>query len=360
MNIAKVTTMNKNSEEVLHGNSSGSENLKFPYEIKKIDSDTNKEMLELFSGETIGYVQVGPKNYFLSIKYESNAEEIYNFKVRSDDIWLVTFPRSGSTLTQEMVWLLANNLDYDAAMKTLLLDRFRYLESAIHFNRDVMYQIQERTNLSQENQKVLEQMCVPLTKSLEEQTGKRFIRTHLPFSLLPPNLLTSGCKVIYVARNPKDTMVSFYHFCKLCVFQGYAGDLEQFANLFMEDRVIFLPYWSHLEEAWKLRGSKNFFFMTYEEMNKDIRQSIKKVSKFLGKNVTEKQLEKLENHLQIESFRNNPMVNNDILVDVGIFNKCDERFIRNGKVSSPKDDTDEEYIKKFNEWVKNKNVYIED
>ena len=35
------------------------------------------------------------------------------------------------------------------------------------------------------------------------------IKTHLTFEMLPPALLDT-CKVVYVCRNPKDTVVSFY------------------------------------------------------------------------------------------------------------------------------------------------------
>ena len=35
------------------------------------------------------------------------------------------------------------------------------------------------------------------------------IKSHLTFEMLPPALLDT-CKVVYVCRNPKDTVVSFY------------------------------------------------------------------------------------------------------------------------------------------------------
>ena len=37
----------------------------------------------------------------------------------------------------------------------------------------------------------------------------RVIKSHLTFEMLPPKLLDT-CKVVYVCRNPKDTIVSFY------------------------------------------------------------------------------------------------------------------------------------------------------
>ena len=53
----------------------------------------------------------------------------------------------------------------------------------------------------------------------------RFVKSHLPFSLLNPRLL-DVCKVVYVARNPKDVCVSFYHHMRLSISQDFVGSLE--------------------------------------------------------------------------------------------------------------------------------------
>lgn len=40
---------------------------------------------------------------------------------------------------------------------------------------------------------------------------------------------------VYVARNPKDAIVSFYHHTKLVKQHNFQGTLEEFAEYFMED-----------------------------------------------------------------------------------------------------------------------------
>lgn len=72
-------------------------------------------------------------------------------------------------------------------------------------------------------------------KQLEQQTERRFIKTHLPFSLLPPDLLTKGCKVVYVARNPLDAAVSFYHLHRSGRNFDYTGSVSKFWNYFKQD-----------------------------------------------------------------------------------------------------------------------------
>ena len=70
---------------------------------------------------------------------------------------------------------------------------------------------------------------------LNDQDQRRFIKSHLPLSLLPPNLLSTA-KVIYVARNPKDAMVSFYHHHRLIESHGFIGDLPTFATRMTKDQ----------------------------------------------------------------------------------------------------------------------------
>ena len=36
------------------------------------------------------------------------ADRIYNLEVRADDIWVVSYPKTGTTLTLEMVWMIVN------------------------------------------------------------------------------------------------------------------------------------------------------------------------------------------------------------------------------------------------------------
>lgn len=90
-----------------------------------------KQMLTDFKGERTGFVVVGPQKYLFPMKFIHEGIGFYNFKAKPDDTWVLSFPRSGTTLTQEMTWLLSNNLDFDAAGKKLLDERFPFLEYVV-------------------------------------------------------------------------------------------------------------------------------------------------------------------------------------------------------------------------------------
>ncbi|EZA50543.1 Sulfotransferase 1C4 [Ooceraea biroi] len=96
------------------------------YEL--LPKEKTAELLKVFKGERTGWVLVGPKKYFFPYRYTEQGAGFYNFKARPDDTWVLSYPRSGTTWTQELVWLLSNNLDFDTAKKNLLAERFPFLE----------------------------------------------------------------------------------------------------------------------------------------------------------------------------------------------------------------------------------------
>lgn len=92
----------------------------------------------------------------------------------------------------------------------------------------------------------MDKVSAPTYDMLEAMTEPRFIKTHLPFSLLSPKLLEVGCKVIYVARNPKDVAVSFFHLNRLIKTQGYSGDFDKYWDYFENNlRKYHIPYGTH-------------------------------------------------------------------------------------------------------------------
>lgn len=79
----------------------------------------------------------------------------------------------------------------------------------------------------------------PIYERLASQTSRRFIKTHLPFELLPHNIKEVGAKVVYVARNPKDVAVSFYYLQKSVPAFKFNGDFETFVDFFTNDSSKF-------------------------------------------------------------------------------------------------------------------------
>lgn len=79
---------------------------------------------------------------------------------------------------------------------------------------------------------------VPSWKSIDEAPSPRFIKTHLPLSLLPPSLLSTA-KVIYVARDPRDVAVSYYYLHKMVAKTLMRATFNNFWDAFRRDLCKF-------------------------------------------------------------------------------------------------------------------------
>lgn len=69
-----------------------------------------------------------PVHCILPTRYQQFAERIRNLSIYQDDVWIVTFPKAGTTWAQEMVWLIDHDLDYQRASSINLQDRSLFLE----------------------------------------------------------------------------------------------------------------------------------------------------------------------------------------------------------------------------------------
>merc|ERR1711892_345448 len=333
-------------------------------EIAWAEVEDNEGIKREFSGYQNGLVRCTHGGWTMKPETAGMVPTYSKLEVRPSDVWVVTYPKCGTTWTQEMVWQVVNKVDLEGG-KTELGERFPFIEldsmvdipwmlpglwgkfSSLMFNGAMWwsgfkwYDPYSWLGYNSFVEKV----------TAMEQTKRRFIKSHLPLSLLPANLVETA-KVIYVARNPTDVMVSYYYHHKLIKGHGYVGDLPNFAKRFMNNQIMMGPFFPHIEEGWFLKDHPNVLFIFYEDMKRDLNAVIDKASKFLDSPLTEDQIETLVDHLDIKNFRKNPAVNNEIFKTLGFFEK-EGNFIRKGVVGGWKQefesfpDLDEE----FNRWV---------
>ena len=221
---------------------------------------------------------------------------------------------------------MANNLDLERGKEDLSL-RFPYLEGDADTQGDML-------------------------QCLERAEEPRFIKTHIPFSLLPSDLLSTA-KVVYVARNPKDTMVSYFHHHKLFKRINFIGDLKSFSKRFQKGQVNNSPYFQHVEEAWKLKSHPNLLFLFYEDIIRDMKNIVKKVSNFLGCEMNETKMQQLVEHLDIKKFRNNAAVNRKSIQHLDRQNEGAGSFIRKGEAGGWREEFKDnpELEVSFDQWI---------
>ncbi|KAF7237685.1 Sulfotransferase 4A1 [Varanus komodoensis] len=103
---------------------------------------------------------------------------------------------------------------------------------------------------------------------IKELTSPRLIKSHLPYRFLPSDLHSGDSKVIYMARNPKDLVVSYYQFHRSLRTMSYRGTFQEFCRRFMNDKLGYGSWFEHVQEFWQHHMDSNVLFLKYEDMHK--------------------------------------------------------------------------------------------
>ncbi|XP_022127155.2 sulfotransferase 1E1 isoform X1 [Pieris rapae] len=291
------------------------EKIKFPFEIKNVTEEEDKIVKKYYKDYTRPFVRVGPQGYFWMAGYGDKAADIFNLSVRTDDIWVVSFPRSGTTWLQELVWLLNNNLDYDGAAATSLTKRYAFIEYPTQAS-----EIKKSAPPSGHGATVHDY------QDLHTLPSPRYVKTHLNLDFLPPKLLDTA-KVFYIARDPRDVAVSFHFMHKLFRYFDEGDQFNEFWDLFKRDLLMHMPIFPHIEEAWKQRNHPNMMFLFYEEMQKDLRNVIDRVSEFLGKSYSDEEKNILADHLTFDNMKKHT----DVFKTANDNKDSEIKFMRKGK-----------------------------
>ncbi|CAH3169017.1 unnamed protein product [Porites evermanni] len=114
--------------------------------------------------------------------------------------------------------------------------------------------------------------------SLDTLPSPRILKSHLPLNSIPKSdNKEMQCKYIYVARNPKDIAVSYFHFTehRRKAGNGFSGPWEFYAKLFIEGNVCWNAWNDHVLGWWKHRDDPNILFLKYEDLHKVLCSSSK-------------------------------------------------------------------------------------
>ncbi|XP_068712547.1 sulfotransferase 1B1-like [Montipora foliosa] len=197
---------------------------------------------------------------------------IVNFQTRSDDVFVVSYPKSGTTWMQEILWQLYNNGEVSSSK---IFERVPMLERGLDKGR-------------------------PDVRTLP---SPRLMHTHMTYDVIPKG---AGCKYMYIARNPKDVFVSFYEFMKdYGSTGGFSGPWEFFARIFVEGEVPYGMWNKHVLEWWKHKDDSDVLFLKYEDLKKDLSSNVRLIAKFLEKPVTEDTVNKIAQQCSFEEMAKN-------------------------------------------------------
>ncbi len=136
----------------------------------------------------------------------------------------------------------------------------------------------------------------------------RIVKTHLLPSFLERQVKQDKVKVIVIVRNPKDTLVSFFHFYRMHEALGnFTGSWDQFFEAFKNRELIFHDYFEMYSQWWPLRTEENVLFVHYEECKSKPVHVVKEIGEFLGKELSDDTAEKIALSISFKNMKHNPV-----------------------------------------------------
>ncbi|XP_062996446.1 sulfotransferase 2B1-like isoform X2 [Elgaria multicarinata webbii] len=169
------------------------------------------------------------------------------------------------------------------------------------------------------------------TKTALASPPPRLMASHLPFQLFPKSFLQTKAKVIYTLRNPRDVLVSHYYHSKFFKGNKDPGTVEEYLEEFLSGNVTYGSWFDHVKSWLELKGRPNVFFNSYEQMQQDLRGSVEKICRFLGKELNSQQIDSVVENASFQKMEDNSKSNFTTVPD-DIFDHKKGKLMRKGIV----------------------------
>lgn len=253
-----------------------------------------------------------------------NFDAVWAFRPDPSDLLIATYPKAGTTWTQEIVDLLLHNGDAEACKRAPTPVRSPFLEIT---------------------------SPPPIPSGLDllrTMDPPRIIKTHLPFQLVPLGFWENKCKTIYVARNAKDNLVSYYYFDLMNNTQPEPGPFDGYIKKFMQGELSWGSWYDHVKGYWEEREKKNILYLFYEDMKENPRREVVRIMKYLDLSVSDEVIDRIVKLTSFKIMKDNPMANYSC-VPSPVFDQTISPFMRKGEVGDWKNHFSAEQSKMFDE-----------
>ncbi len=177
------------------------------------------------------------------------------YEPRPDDLFIATYPKSGTTLLQMMLYQMTTDGEMDLP----------HIESFSPFFEEAY-----RNGVG---------------RFIGELPSPRILKTHLEYDQMPRR--AKGLRCIYVVREFRDVVVSGFHHHRMMRGWTHPEDFRVFMHSMMANNTFFNSWFKHTQSWWPHRHDSNVLFLRYEEMIADLPGTVRKVADFYGLQLTE-------------------------------------------------------------------------
>ena len=193
-------------------------------------------------------------------------------------IFICSYPKSGTTWTQNIVYQILKGVP------STLEDDVDHISLCSPFYEN---------DATWENGKILD-----VYTNIHKKLGFRVFNTHLKWDMLPKG---SSYKYIYIYRDGKDVVCSFFHHLTNQVGDGeYSGTFKQFLSSWLQGDLPYGEWMDHLK-SWsysniidvnaqidtfdmnesQTQSTPNILYLKYENLVTNIKQEVPRLHKFL-------------------------------------------------------------------------------